>query len=141
MSRMLCLFVILSALLPVATTAEMIFKCVDESGLASYQSTDCAEFHEARDIDLRYSNVGQLGVDDEEQIARIHAERRQRAAESVAARERAIQQTLARHEAAAQRCEELKSALQALYQKRRFKHVDRDEQDQLSRQMRDACAY
>ena len=139
MSRFQPLLILFASLAPTAS-AEMIFKCVDEQGRYTYQATDCRHSDSRASIDTRYTNTGSLGIENAEAIEQIHAERKERERGAITKRERAIQRLVAENKRSEARCRALKEQLRVIYQKRRYQRVDRDEQDHLTRQMREACS-
>ena len=138
---MRCVFATTILLLAAGATAD-VFKCVDPTGQPSYQATSCEGDAVPVSIDLRYSNSADLGLDDESQavIDEIHAERARRAASAIDVRQAAIDDALESHARRDARCQALKESLQALYQLRRYRQVDRDNRDDLARRMRRACS-
>lgn len=133
----LCLMALLAT--PIAL-ADRVFKCVDGDGDAVYQGTLCTSPLQEATIDRRFSNVGSFANDKQTLIDEIHASRETETARQLERQQEQISRYVASSKRRARRCDTLKDELKRLYQKRRYQQVDRDAQDELVRQMREACA-
>jgi len=124
-----------------AGQAAGVFKCQSTAGHVTYQSMPCADEAEAETIDLRFTNMDAAGLDDEAAalIEDIHASRQQQRRLLIERRDASIRQRIDAHSARLARCEALKSAVSAMYARRRIAGVQ-DGDAVLIRRMREACA-